>query len=124
MPDELEKFVKSIPISFAFEVIIIANSSSEPAIPSAKATHASFPEATIIPLSKSSTLTSSPTIINIDEKPAADKRQAFSEIINLSSRFKSPLDIKSKAIIDVIIFVIEAGYISLSASFSKRISPD
>ena len=46
---------------------MIANSSSVPAIPSAKATQASLPEAIIIPLSKFSTETSSPTMINIDE---------------------------------------------------------
>ena len=67
IPDELAKLVFSIPISFAFAVIMIANSSSVPAIPSARATQASLPEATIIPLSKFSTVTSSPTIINIDE---------------------------------------------------------
>ena len=58
--------------------------------------HASFPEATIIPLSKFSTVTSSPTIINIDEYPAVESLQAFSEIINLSSILKSPDFIKSK----------------------------
>ena len=102
----------------------MANSSSVPAIPSAKATHASLPEATIIPLSKFLTLTSSPTIINIDEYPAEDNLQAFSDTKNLSSRLKSPLLIKSKAIIAVIIFVIEAGYIDLSGSFSYKISPE
>ena len=35
IPEELEKFVLSIPISLAFSVIKIANSSSVPAIPSA-----------------------------------------------------------------------------------------
>ena len=67
IPDELAKLVFSIPISFALAVIMIANSSSVPAIPSAKATQASLPEAIIIPLSKFSTETSSPTMINIDE---------------------------------------------------------
>ena len=98
-----------IPISCAFEVIIIENSSSVPAIPSANAIHASLPEAIIIPLSKFSTDTSSPIITNIEEYPAVDSLQAFSEIINFSSNFKSPDLIKSKAIILVIIFVIEAG---------------
>ena len=88
---------------------MIANSSSVPAIPSANATQASFPEATIIPLSKFSTLTSSLTITNIEEYPEVDSRQAFSEIINFSSKVKSPDLIKSKAIMEVIIFVIEAG---------------
>jgi len=41
-----------MPNSLALDVIIIANSSSVPAMPSAKATHASLPEAIIIPLSK------------------------------------------------------------------------
>ena len=67
IPEELAKLVLSIPISFALAVIIKANSSSVPAIPSAYATHASLPEAIIIPFNKFSTLTSSPTIINIDE---------------------------------------------------------
>ena len=67
IPDELAKLVFSIPISLALAVIITANSSSVPAIPSANATHASLPDAIIIPLSKFSTLTSSPTIINIEE---------------------------------------------------------
>ena len=44
-----------------------ANSSSVPAIPSAKAIHASLPDDTIIPLRRFSTEISSPTIINIDE---------------------------------------------------------
>ena len=109
IPDEFAKFVLLIPISCALEVIIIANSSSVPAIPSANATQASFPEATIIPLSKFSTLTSSLTITNIEEYPEVDNRQAFSEIINFSSKVKSPDLIKSKAIMEVIIFVIEAG---------------
>ena len=52
MPEELEKLVFSMPNSFAFEVIKIANSSSVPAIPSAKAMQASFPEAVIMPCSK------------------------------------------------------------------------
>ena len=56
IPDELEKFVFFIPISFAFEVIIIENSSSVPAIPSAKAIQASLPDETIIPLRRFSTL--------------------------------------------------------------------
>ena len=37
MPDELAKFVFSIPNSFALVVIKIANSSSVPAMPSASA---------------------------------------------------------------------------------------
>ena len=45
----------------------------------------------------------------MDEYPDVDNRQAFSEIINFSSNLKSPDLIKSKAIIDVIIFVIDAG---------------
>ena len=55
IPDELEKLVLSIPISFAFSVIIIANSSSVPAMPSARAIQASLPDETIIPLNKFST---------------------------------------------------------------------
>ena len=55
MPDELAKFVFIIPNSLDFAVIIIANSSSVPAIPSANAMHASFPYATIIPLRRFST---------------------------------------------------------------------
>ena len=78
----------------------------------------------MIPLSKSSTDTSSPTITNIEEYPAVDKRQAFSEIRNFSSNVKSPDLIKSKAIILVIILVIDAGYIDLSGSFSYKISPE
>ena len=69
MPDEFEKFVLIIPISDAFAFIKIANSSSLPATPSANATQASLPDAIIIPFNKFSTLTSSPTIINIDEYP-------------------------------------------------------
>ena len=56
IPDELEKLVFSMPISLAFSVIIIANSSSVPAIPSASAIQASFPDETIIPLNKFSTV--------------------------------------------------------------------
>ena len=39
-------------VSLAFEVIIIANSSSVPAMPSANATQASFPEEIIIPFNQ------------------------------------------------------------------------
>ena len=89
--------------------IMIANSSSVPAIPSASAIQASLPDATIIPIKRSSTETSSPTITNIEENPAVDNLHAFSEIKNLSSKLKSPALIKSKAIIEVIILVIDAG---------------
>ena len=57
IPDALVKFVEVMPISPAFSFIISAKFSSDPAIPSAKATHASLPEAIIIPLSRSSTET-------------------------------------------------------------------
>ena len=57
IPDELVKLVDVIPISDAFSFIIRAKFSSEPAIPSARATHASLPEAIIIPFNKSSTET-------------------------------------------------------------------
>ena len=43
---------------------------------------------------------------------------------NLSSKLISSFFIKSKAIIVVIILVIEAGKIIRSASFSYKISPD
>ena len=43
------------------------NSSSDPEIPSAKATHASLPETIIMPFNKFSTDTSSSNIINIEE---------------------------------------------------------
>ena len=46
---------------------------------------------------------------NDDEYPDCDSLQAFSDIRNLSSKLKSPFSINSKAIIDVIILVIEAG---------------
>ena len=55
IPEEFVKFVEDIPISAAFSFIISAKFSSDPAIPSAKATQASLPEAMIIPFSKSST---------------------------------------------------------------------
>ena len=104
-----EKFVAVIPISAAFSFIISAKTSSEPAIPSASATQASFPEATIIPLKRFSTDTSSFIITNIEEYPAVDSLHAFSEIKKLSSKLKSPDFIKSNAIMEVIIFVIDAG---------------
>ena len=44
-----------------------------------------------------------------DEFAGLDNLHAFSEIVNLSFKFKSPLLIKSNAIIAVIIFVIDAG---------------
>ena len=49
MPDEFVKFVEVIPISSAFSFIMSTKFSSEPAIPSANATQASFPDAIIIP---------------------------------------------------------------------------
>ena len=48
IPDELVKFVEVIPISPAFSFIMSEKLDSEPAIPSANATQASFPEAIII----------------------------------------------------------------------------
>ena len=48
-------------------------------------------------------------IKNIDEYPLCDNLQAFSEIINLSSRDNLFSFNKSNATIDVIILVIEAG---------------
>ena len=42
IPDELVKFVEVIPISPAFSFIMSAKFDSEPAIPSANATQASF----------------------------------------------------------------------------------
>ena len=62
-PDAFEKFEFDIPISFAFSFINSTKLSSVPAMPSAKATQASFPEATMIPLNKSSTDISSLTTI-------------------------------------------------------------
>ena len=50
IPDELVKLVEVIPISPAFSFIISAKLDSDPAMPSAKATQASFPDAIIIPL--------------------------------------------------------------------------
>ena len=63
IPDEFAKLVFNIPISLALEVIIMANSSSVPAIPSANAIHASLPEATIIPLNKFSTTSEIASIV-------------------------------------------------------------
>ena len=57
IPEEFVKLVDVMPISPAFSFIISAKFSSEPAMPSAKATHASLPDAIIIPLSKFSTVT-------------------------------------------------------------------
>ena len=93
-------------------------------MPSAKATQASLPETIIIPFNKSSTETSSSTMMNIDEEFVLDSLQAFFDIKNFSSSDISPFFYKSNATIDVIIFVIEAGYIFISESFSKRILPD
>ena len=90
---------------------MLTNSSSVPAIPSAKATQASFPETIIIPFNKFSTDTLSFGIINIEEYPSDDILHAFLEILNFSLRDNSPFLIKSKATIAVIIFVIEAGEI-------------
>ena len=57
IPDEFVKLVDVIPISAAFSFIISAKLASVPAMPSAKATQASLPEAIIIPLRRFSTLT-------------------------------------------------------------------
>ena len=57
IPDELVKFVEVIPISIAFSFIISEKFDSDPAIPSANATQASFPEAIIIPFKRFSTET-------------------------------------------------------------------
>ena len=63
----------------------------------------------MIPLRRSSTDTSSFTITNIEEYPEVESLHAFSEIINFSSSERSPDLIKSNAIIDVMILVIDAG---------------
>ena len=55
--EEFVKLVDVIPISPAFSFIISAKFCSDPAIPSARATHASLPEAIIIPLRRFSTET-------------------------------------------------------------------
>ena len=65
--ENLVKFEPIIPISSAFSFIIRAKFSSDPAIPSAKATHESLPDAIIIPFNRFSTDTSSFIIMNIDE---------------------------------------------------------
>ena len=57
IPEELVKFVEVIPISIAFSFIISAKFSSEPAMPSASAIQASFPDAIMIPFNKFSTET-------------------------------------------------------------------
>ena len=116
--EEFAKFVFVIPISLAFSFIISAKFSSVPAIPSAIATQASLPDAIIIPFNKFSTETSSLIIKNIDEYPLCDNLQAFSEIINLSSSESLLSFNKSKTIIEVIIFVIDAGYMLMSGSNS------
>ena len=112
------------PIFSAILFIIFTNSSSVPAIPSAKAIQASLPDTIIIPFNKFSTLTLSLGIINIEENPFEDILQAFFDTLNFSSNFKSPFLIKSKATIAVIIFVIEAGDIFCSLFFSNKTSPD
>ena len=109
MPEELAKFVLSIPISAAFSFIISTKFSSVPAIPSAKATQASLPETIIMPFNNSSTVTESFTIINIDEYPLWDSLQAFLETINSSDKDIFSFLSKSNTTIVVIIFVIEAG---------------
>ena len=58
------------------------------------------------------------------KKLVVESLQTFSETKNFSSSFKSPLLIMSKAMMAVIILVIEAGYIDLSGSFSYNISPE
>ena len=63
----------------------------------------------IVIASGNSCVPGTPTITNIDEYPDVDNLQAFSDIINFSSNLKSPASINSKAIILVIILVIEAG---------------
>ena len=55
-PYALVKLVLVIPISKAFEVIKLAYASSEPAIPSARATQASLQETIIIPFKRFSTV--------------------------------------------------------------------
>ena len=57
IPEEFVKLVDVMPISPAFSFIISAKFCSDPAIPSARATHASLPEAIIIPLRRFSTET-------------------------------------------------------------------
>ena len=86
-----------------------AKAPSVPAIPSASATQESFPETIIIPFNKSSIVTLSFNIINIDEKPLLDILHAFSDIITSSLSFILSSLRRSKAIIEVIILVIEAG---------------
>ena len=95
-----------------------ANSSSLPAIPSAKAMQASLPETIIIPLSKFSTVISSLCIMYIEETSLPASRHAFSDTKNLSSKLNSPFLINSKATIEVIILVIDAGNIERLGFFS------
>ncbi len=71
-----------------------ANASSVPASASASATAASLPDCTMMPRSRFSTLTSSPSRMNIFEPPIAAAR---AEVRNSSSIEISPLSSASKA---------------------------
>ena len=94
-PVELAKRLFVRPISFARRVIIPANASSVPASPSATTMHASLPDCTMMPRSKSETDILSPTLTNILEPPFF---QAFSLTRKVSSSASDPFLRRSNTI--------------------------
>ena len=119
-PVALVKCVLYMPMSSAFWFISSAKLSSVPPRYSATTMQASFPDATRIPLIRSSTRTFLPTSMNILEPPL---RHAFSETSNSLSSVSSPAFKASNNKLTVIIFVSDAGDICISAFCSSTTVP-
>ena len=86
-PVALPKWLWVRPSSFAFSVIRSANAASVPASASAKTMQASLPDWMIMPRTRSSTGTRSPTLTNISEPST---RHAFSLTGSVSVSFRLP----------------------------------
>ena len=93
-PEEFLNTVPVMPSSRALAVMRSAKLSSLPDIPSAMTTQASLPDSTIMPLIRSSTVTSLPSSTNMREPPML---RARSLTRNRVSSFRRPAAISSKA---------------------------
>jgi hypothetical protein len=94
-----EAFLNTVPVmpsSFAFLFMRSAKLSSVPAMPSATTMQASLPDSTIMPLIRSSTVTSVPGSPTHIVEPWRDMRQAFSLTWNLLSSLSRPAASSSK----------------------------
>ena len=119
-PQQSSKWVLVMPSPAALSFIIFTNSSSVPAMYSAMATEASFPEATTMHLIMVSTVWVSPSSRKTWEPPMD---LACALVTTSSVIFIFPESRASKIRTRVMIFVMLAGLLFVSASFSYITCP-